>query len=305
MLGNPFEVAGKWYKSALHVHTTNSDGVLSPAEAVKFYARLGFELICITDHSGYEPLSQPAADITVLPGVEVGKDRFHIVALGVDRPGRYESPEHIEELFARARKGEIALIMAHPYWCHLDLADTMSLDTIAAVEVFNATCENRNGRGFSDVHWDQMLNAGRGIWAIAVDDTHDPTIEGAYGWTMLKLGEPTREALVEAVLNGHCYASTGVTIHNLAIEDRRMHVLCDPVLRIGFITGPAAGGGRMRYNVIGPGLYEASFELPESYSGWVRAHCLAADGRRAWTNAFKCEGGRFVEWPCRPHEWQA
>ena len=32
--GNPFLVPGRWYRGNLHMHSTNSDGAKSPADAV-------------------------------------------------------------------------------------------------------------------------------------------------------------------------------------------------------------------------------------------------------------------------------
>ncbi|PIU62287.1 MAG: phosphotransferase, partial [Armatimonadetes bacterium CG07_land_8_20_14_0_80_40_9] len=34
---NPYDSSGKWYKGNLHTHTNNSDGEVSPEEAVLWY----------------------------------------------------------------------------------------------------------------------------------------------------------------------------------------------------------------------------------------------------------------------------
>ena len=38
---NPFEVKGKWFKAALHVHTTNSDGDVDVTTRLKQYREQG------------------------------------------------------------------------------------------------------------------------------------------------------------------------------------------------------------------------------------------------------------------------
>ena len=59
----------------LHVHTTASDGVLSPAEAVQLAVRQGVELMAVTDHdtvAGADELADAEAlPLRVLQGVEL------------------------------------------------------------------------------------------------------------------------------------------------------------------------------------------------------------------------------------------
>lgn len=46
---------GKFYKSAMHVHTNISDGQLSPEEMKKAYRDLGFSVVAYTDHEVFVP----------------------------------------------------------------------------------------------------------------------------------------------------------------------------------------------------------------------------------------------------------
>lgn len=60
----------------LHLHTTFSDGYLSPSELVRKGAGLGFSALAITDHdtiSGLAEASQEANlhEITLIPGIEI------------------------------------------------------------------------------------------------------------------------------------------------------------------------------------------------------------------------------------------
>lgn len=70
-------------KIDLHVHTTASDGRLSPAQLVGLAARLGVAVIGITDHDsldGIEPALAAARDfpsVKVIPGVEINTDVPH------------------------------------------------------------------------------------------------------------------------------------------------------------------------------------------------------------------------------------
>ena len=67
------------YKVDYHIHTTASDGNMSPASIVRQAKEIGFEIIAITDHdniSGVEEamIAGEAVGLKVVPGVEVGTE---------------------------------------------------------------------------------------------------------------------------------------------------------------------------------------------------------------------------------------
>ena len=61
----------------LHLHTTHSDGTLTPSELVQFCYRKGLKVIAVTDHDSTEGVAQSlktARDLggpTVIPGIEL------------------------------------------------------------------------------------------------------------------------------------------------------------------------------------------------------------------------------------------
>ncbi len=81
-------------KADLHLHTTASDGRLSPKELVSLAAKVGLDIIAITDHDtidGVEPALAAAktfSSITVVPGVEINTDvpngEVHILGYFID-----------------------------------------------------------------------------------------------------------------------------------------------------------------------------------------------------------------------------
>lgn len=79
-------------KPDLHLHSTASDGQLSPFELVNEAKKRGMTFIALTDHETMFGLSQTAqecakAGIGFLPGVEIntaGEDEVHLLVYGVD-----------------------------------------------------------------------------------------------------------------------------------------------------------------------------------------------------------------------------
>lgn len=83
----------------LHLHTTASDGLLSPAELIRFVAGTGLRLVAVTDHDSTEGLDEAFAvaeshpDLTLIPGVElstsVNDSDVHMIGLFIDYRDEY------------------------------------------------------------------------------------------------------------------------------------------------------------------------------------------------------------------------
>ena len=80
----------------LHMHSTASDGALTPTQIVQRASRLGLKVIALTDHDtvGGVTEAQTAGDrlgVEVIPGVEINTDvkegEVHVLGYFVD-------PEH-------------------------------------------------------------------------------------------------------------------------------------------------------------------------------------------------------------------
>ena len=99
----------------LHVHTTRSDGTLSPSGVVRLAAERGLDTIAITDHDTTEGLAEAteagrAAGVEVVPGIEFSTEydgsSLHVLAYWADP----DDPELVAELRrlndSRFRRGE-------------------------------------------------------------------------------------------------------------------------------------------------------------------------------------------------------
>ena len=92
-------------KVDFHVHTTSSDGVISPIEVVQRAYKNNVEYLAITDHDTLGGLNEAIEeslkyDITLIPGIELStqhnNESIHI--LGFFKDDSYKSEELIEEL---------------------------------------------------------------------------------------------------------------------------------------------------------------------------------------------------------------
>ena len=81
-------------KSDLHLHTTASDGRLTPSELVALALERGLEVISVTDHDSVGGVEEAVAaagrsgKITVIPGVEINTDlatgELHVLGYFID-----------------------------------------------------------------------------------------------------------------------------------------------------------------------------------------------------------------------------
>ncbi len=130
-------------KADLHLHTTASDGRLSPEDVVRTAAHLGLAVISITDHDSVDgiAIALKAAgqypSLTVIPGVEVSTDvphgEVHVLGYFVD----HTNPELIIKLaaFRNSRKvraqrmiEKLATMGVHIDWPRVqDIAGTGSV----------------------------------------------------------------------------------------------------------------------------------------------------------------------------------
>jgi len=289
-------------KCALHAHTTNSDGELAPAELARHYEEAGFDALVITDH--WVRTVEPSTErMLVLPGTELdalrrdGRTYAHVLALGVEsdpEPPAADFPG-LEDTVAWVRANGGVPFIAHTYWSGLRTDEFEACEGLAGLEVYNAGCELEVGRGHAALHWDEALEAGRQLLAIATDDSHHPGRDSAQGWVWARCEERSAQAMLAALDSGSFYSSTGPEIGALETEGDDVVVRCTPARSITLLTGRTKGA---RVNA-GAGAYIFSGEILDfDGNGHITEARLTRPrgaphgrleveddaGRRAWTN---------------------
>ena len=283
--GNIWNDKGIWLKGNTHAHTTHSDGACTPAEIAAEYERHGYDFVFLTDHEKRTVPDETIGKPLLIPAEEIAFSYkgygYHFVCLGLKKAwasGSFHSPR---QMLARARREGVFIVQAHPYWCGIPSHRCVYQDglTCPGVEVYNKVCDRLNGKGYSNVHWDDLLDAGHRMLGFAVDDAHLRS-DIAGGWIMVKALNRTPAAILSAIRNGSFYSSQGPEIQSIVIRGREINVACSPVMRINFITNRYEG---CSFSTAVESLTNAVWTVPPG-KRYVRIELVGASRKMAWSN---------------------
>ncbi|MFL5964001.1 MAG: PHP domain-containing protein [Gaiellaceae bacterium] len=300
----PFESEGIWLRCALHAHTNNSDGELSPDMLVSHYEWAGYDVLAITDH--WVRTNEPGTKkLLVIPSAELNANAptqdndAHVVALGlaVDPVLPEGSFAGLQEVVSWISDNGGVPFLAHTYWSGLHTRQWWDCEGLFGIEVWNTACELELGRGDSSIHWDEALERGRMVYALATDDSHHPGFDSGFAWTWVRAAEKTQEAVLDALRNGLFYGSTGPEIKDLELSDGDVVLRCSPAQSItlycGRWHGARANAGRLGYPGHSEilerddrGLITAARLLRPHRAPYGRIEVADEQGTKAWTNPF-------------------
>lgn len=314
-----FPSSGSWYKGNLHSHTTNSDGWLTPEQSVALYKQYGYHFLCLSEHDYYTDLREQfdCEDFILLPGVEasamlLNRDKsamlktHHIHGILGNRKMQREAkdkllkhgecleyPVYIEEWDGRKVAQQLSDSLRergcfttynHPVWSRVDMDEVCGLEGIWAVEVYNYGTVVECGEGYDSLFWETMLRKGTHVNAFASDDNHNPGkfFDSFGGYVMVKSEELSHEAIVNHLLAGDYYSSSGPRIYQWGIDGDKVYVECSAVERINFIVGGAIG--RSETLLKHEDALIGGCHILRGDEKYVRIECVDDRGRRAWTN---------------------
>jgi len=311
---SPGCVAGpRFFKGNLHGHTTLSDGRLAAAESVRAYRERGYAFMAISDHERFfDATDFDAEGLLVYPAVEFGvtepKDGYkghhlhgllgteaQLAAAGerrlrhgeVLRRFPWRGPQTVQTAADFLRDAGLMVMYNHPMWSRLEVDDLLGVSGLFAVEIYNHGSHQSDATGLATDHWDLMLRRGRRVYGVATDDNHNgvpfdsPYSDSFGGWIVVDAPALTRAALAEAMSRGNFYSSTGPEIYAYRAEGLRVSIECSAVRRIHFITYERRGSVSIAAG--GDTLTGATHTL-KGTEVFVRAECIDAEGRVAWSN---------------------
>lgn len=317
-----FTEEGNWYKGNLHSHTVNSDGKLTPQEAVMLFREHGYHFLCFSEHDLYTDYRAEfdREDFIILPGLEasvslieekdarVWRKTHHIHGMlgtkdmqnmaikpllkhmepmpPVVRTGNWDGAGEAQRLVDELKARGCITTYNHPIWSRVEEHEFVDTEGVWAVEIFNYGTENESKTGYDTVHWDRMLRAGKHILAFASDDNHNhgDFDDACGGYIMVKSEELSHESIVKNMIAGNYYSSSGPEIYEWGIQNGAAYVKCSPVYRIDFIVGNVINyGGSTVCKKVEETIQKGAYTL-RGHEDYIRVECTDKYGKTAWSN---------------------
>lgn len=311
------EEGGRWYKGDCHLHTSQSDGCLTPDQLSRQAREAGLDYIAATDHN-IVPTSWPKTDLLVIPGTEITARSGHWNALGLGKcidfnrnlPDGGMSTEHgMNRLLRDAGASGAVCSINHPMSESFEwtLHET-ELSLIDAVEIINAPQAKSQAEANEKalLVWNVLWNEGYRKTGIGGSDFHFNT---AYytGGVEARVGSPTTYVYASRlsareILNGIragrvCVTAGPELVPAILVNDRvfqpgadlteAVDASADGIVRFRLhVKGMAAGqlcwieNGRQVQSaeVADGGMYEAAFAWKGVEYAWGRAEIRSTDG---------------------------
>ena len=277
-------------KVGLHIHTTRSDGKVTPLESIEIYKSNGYDAIAFTDHNKYNE-GEKLDGITLISGAEYNSASgetvsgvYHILGLFTNNDpeadGRVDAPQEVIDKIHAA--GGIA-VLAHPAWSLNTPEMIMALKGIDATEIYNAVSERgQSFRPDSSILVDMLAGRGYIYPLLATDDTHFyGGVDNCVGYIMAECETAEPSDIKNAILEKRFYASQGPEIH-LVRDGDIFKVYTSPVEHI-YIASNASWAKRTTH---GENVTYMEY-TPREFETFVRAFCVDKNGKSAWTNIIK------------------
>lgn len=211
----------------------------------------GKHLVRLRSLDEYRHMFEEADRFTLIMGEEVtDKQGAHVNAFNLEAAvlphGGATNPERIRNNLAavdsqrRAQKAPVIAIVNHP-----NFVWTLKAEEIAAIpdarifEVYNGhRMTNNEGDAThpgTERMWDIILtrrhaSGGAPIFGVATDDAHeyreysDTISRPGRGWVMVRARRLAADDIVRAIAAGDFYASTGVTLNDVAAANGRLRI---------------------------------------------------------------------------------
>jgi hypothetical protein len=284
------QFGGTYYKLALHLHTTVSDGRKTPSEVAREYKQNGYDAIAFTDHWKYND-GGTLEDLFIISGCEYnlgGNETItgvsHIVSLFTkENPNIDRNANGQEVVDAINREGGVA-VLAHPAWSLNSHEAIMAVEGFDATEIYNAVSDaGMSFRPDSSLLVDMLASRGVCYPLLATDDAH--YYEGdddCVAYIMAECDPSDSESIKSAIKEGRFYATQGPEIH-LSRDGDVFRVDCSPVSKIVFASNKQWTKGRV---FRGENLTSAEYALTHEDT-FIRAFIVDKDSKCAWSNIIK------------------
>lgn len=259
--------------------------------------RCHFCLIAKNDQIKADPLYRTWAYTTIWDGLDKWLDRTENDPNEPEYDLYYDG-DVISGAMKRAHDRGFFVTYNHPDWSRENYTKYSKYSGMDAMEIVNFGCQiagfdDDNGHCYND-----LLNQGKKIFAVATDDNHNWPDDNSIhcdsfgGATVLAAPELSYDALIAALESGSFYATAGTSTHrgpdfrSIVWEDGKVTVKTSDVRSISTIT--SSRHSRIALANDGETISEGSFE-PSSEAKWFRFVAVDREGYKAYSNAYFVE----------------
>jgi len=293
----------------IHTHSNWSDGDRHPRDVYVWYRNHGFNFVALTDHNTraspqtFKALEKP--NFVIIAGEEltmtVQRTRVHVNGLCTKRTiggGKHPSVRSalvhaIEYVHAQ---GGIALVNHPNFDWALTADDIRSASGAELVEIYSShphvNSLGDNEHPSQEAIWETLIDQGENIGSVAVDDAHyfhhdkpnssNPAKPGL-GWVEVFVPTADRNAICEALRTKQLYSSSGASLSRIRITPNSMSVWPkEDGATVEFIGDGGKVFAKKERGKDGETTY-----LLQGTERYVRARITLADGRKAWTQAYR------------------
>ncbi len=271
-----------WYRGNTHTHAKYSDkkDKNDVPEIAKWYKKSGYDFLSISEHndllSKKKVICHDEADdyprFIMLCGLELSEDR-HITALGIN--GYIDGETSLRDGVNKTIAAGGLPIMNHPQAPVVTTSEFIKTKGLNHFEIFNGNSPEDTPA--CEKLWDSILSDpdGRQVFAVASDDNHYKKSKVGRGWIMVESQTLTKEDILDNILKGNFYASTGIFLNDYEVNERSIKVHSDNGSQIKFI----GRNGKILNIVSGA---KASYQINGNES-YIRVKITNDEGMIAWT----------------------
>lgn len=199
------------YKANFHAHSVAwskvTNGHNSEKEMFDAYTKRGYDIAGISNYHKISDYGKKHTDLFV-PVYEHGYNIFksHCLGIDVDKVSYFDYPlfqstSHKQKVINNIRANNGIVAMAHPKFGGGKTFEDMEL-----LVNYNFM-EVLNHYRISDEYWDKALSAGRLVWVMGNDDTHDLVKEPSFKiWNIIHSEYRNKDSILNEMKRGKNYA---------------------------------------------------------------------------------------------------
>lgn len=301
------------FRANLNAHTTLSDGQFTPNDTYNgLYGDDG--AIALNDPGLPPPFAEsPDPRITIIPTIEwvvpgPRNTSIHLLAYGVPQDVK-TNPASMQEALAIAKEVGALVYVAHPHLSGLHARELLEMGHFDGVEFYNAEAR-KNGKEFSLITWDNLLDGGREDCGGIATDGFRFLDSFRMAWTMICAPDKSVKSLLDAIRARRFYCTQGPTFSRIEYKNRHFRAEFSSAVEVILIgNSPHVPE---RFNAVPvrcKGTYWPGVDPSESClvdgpeiedpctnfdvdltswsdTGYVRCQIRDKNGHYAWTQAF-------------------